>query len=107
MSAEVQPLQGQSESKKRSVLPGQVWIHGRVREVERNDKGVFTEIQSAAADEYSMPGLHEVQSKRQIGRPGEVVTVLCQCGGYRITGRNVKTGESFKATRNTLRLIEE
>lgn len=107
MSAEVQPLQGSSDVKKRSVLPGQMWIVGRINAVNRNSNGCFTTVSSAARDEYSMPGLHEVQSKNSLGRPGDDVNVLVEAGGYRKNGRNQQTGETFSIIRNTLRVVDE
>jgi len=105
MSAEVQAMP--ASEKRRSIAPGQVFLQGRIDSFTRNEKGHFTVLQTAAPDPYSMPGLHEVQSKRALGRPGDSVECLCVAGGYSKSATNRQTGESFRIIRNTLRVVEE
>lgn len=107
MSAEVQPLGQSSKSTvKVEVLPGQSLLVGRCDEVKRTENGVYTVVQTAAVDEYSMPGIHEVQSKRQFARPGEKVSVLVELAGYRRSFRG-KDGQTQQAVTNLLRLCNE
>lgn len=109
MSAAVQPLGAESSevsTNRRSLQPGQAMLVGRIAEIKRTDKGLYTVIQSAASDPYAFPGIHEVQSKRPLGRPGEDCRVVVQLGGFRRSFRD-SHGEQQSAVRNTLTAIED
>lgn len=88
------------------LKPNQAYICGRVNEVKRSENGVYTIVNSPAADSYSHPGNHEIASKALIGKPGEDVRVLVQLGGYRRSYKN-KHGETVYTVDNTLRVVEE
>lgn len=106
MSAEnVQPI-GQNPVVTPKLQPGQSYLVGRVAEVKRTEKGTYTVINSPARDSFSMPGIHEVQSNRAIGRPGEDIRVLVQLAGYKKSSRD-RDGQSQTFVHNILRAVEE
>lgn len=88
------------------LKPGQALLVGRISDVKRTDKAVYTIVQTPAPDSYSSPGNHEIMSTRMIGKPGEDVRVIVSLGGYR---RNYtdKHGERQTAVDNVLRLVDE
>lgn len=89
-----------------SLKPGQALIVGRISDVKRTEKAVYTIVQTPAPDSYSSPGNHEITSTRMIGKPGEDVRIVVNLGGYR-RGYTDKHGERQTAVDNVLRLADE
>ncbi|OQS46892.1 hypothetical protein B0T49_06950 [Chromobacterium violaceum] len=67
---------------KLSLGPNQCVVVGRIKERRAHGGHVFTTIIQPAPDEYSMPGIVEVRSKKSLGQAGDDVRQLCQCSGY-------------------------
>lgn len=108
MSAEVQPLGQSAENARRKLQPWQMVAMGRVLECKRTEKGFYTVVQSPALDAYSFPGIHEIQSKKQLGRPGDDVQVLLQASGFRGRSFQDKHGDNQPGmVRNTLIAVED
>lgn len=90
---------------------GKVLFRGKVDSFRVHEGSHYTEILTPAEDEYSRPQVIEIRSKRRLGRPGEVIEVLCRAGGYRgnlFTYTDKETGEQLKSRKvlHTFDLIE-
>lgn len=57
-------------------------IAGRIKEARKNGEFVHTVILIPAADEFSMPGVCEVSSKKRLGATGDDIQVIVDCTGY-------------------------
>lgn len=64
------------------VNPNECEIDGRIDAVDSYEGEFWTRIILPAADSFSKPGACRVRSKRQLGRPGQDVTVLCRVHGF-------------------------
>ncbi|OBU86841.1 hypothetical protein [Chromobacterium subtsugae] len=81
---------------KQALGPNQCVVLGRIKERRSHNGYIFTTIIQPAADEYSMPGIVEVRSKKSLGQVGDDVRHLCQCSGYTnkpFESRDKETGE--------------
>lgn len=84
-----------------------VLVAGKVQEVRRHEKTIFTRVIAPAADEYSKPQIVEIRSQQRIGERGDVIKQLCRLGGYEGRPFNAvdkSTGESRTARRCDLTL---
>lgn len=90
------------------VKPNQALIIGRIVSTRSSESGVHrTIINSAAPDQFSYPGKHEVSSTRRLGKPGDEIRVLCSVSGYSGKYTDKKTGEEIHTVNNALSVIEE
>lgn len=90
-----------------ALQANQAFVVGRVSEVRKTEKAVYTIVKTPAPDAYTHPGQHELVSSRIIGKPGEDVRVCVQLAGYGRTYKDKKTGDDIRTVDNTLRVIED
>ena len=57
-------------------------IEGRIEDARRTESAHYTVLRAPASDPYSYPPIYEIRSERQLGRKGDVVSVLCQLKGF-------------------------
>lgn len=88
------------------IAANEAVIRGRVGDVKRTEKAVYTDVVIPAADSYSSPATVRLVSSRLIGKPGEDVAVRVQIKGYRRKYEDQKTGETGFAVDNKLSVIE-
>ncbi|WP_162787879.1 hypothetical protein [Chromobacterium haemolyticum] len=97
---------------KPSLSANMAVVFGRIKAVRKSDDFVHTQVIQPAADEYSMPGVVEVRSRKRLGDVGQDVQVKVQCTGYygkpfdtedKVTGEIVKK----RAVINVLAAIED
>lgn len=87
-----------------SIKPGQVYLMGRIDNVERMNSLFYTRLVLPAPDSFSHPGVVLVESKDRLGQAGDDLKVLCQVGGYRNDWKN-KEGQDVKSARVTLKAL--
>ncbi|WP_199052704.1 hypothetical protein [Aquitalea sp. ASV15] len=87
-------------------------IVGRIKEARRNGEFTHTVILIPAADEFSMPGVCEISSKKRLGASGDDVQVVVDVTGYfgkSFQATDKETGERVtrRPVQNVLRAIEQ
>jgi len=82
-------------------------IRGRILEVRRTDKAVYTDVTLPAPDSYSSPQTVRIVSGRFIGKPGEDITARVFLKGYRRKYKDKDTGEDRFGNDISLSLIED
>lgn len=78
-----------------------VRVVGRINNITDGKDYVFFEIACKAVDEYSMPPVLNVSSRRSLGRVGDNIDILCHLGGYPRKGN-----QGGRFVTNTLTVIE-
>jgi hypothetical protein len=99
-----------SDAQARTV-PNRAVIAGRIKEARKNGDFVHTVILIPAADEFSMPGVCEVSSKKRLGATGDDIQVVVDCTGYfgkPFQATDKETGEkiSRRPVQNVFRALE-
>lgn len=89
------------------LTANQTIIRGRVIEVKRTDKAVYTDVVLPAPDAYSSPQNVRIISNRLICKPGEDITQRCVIKGYRRSYKDKNTGDTAYGVDMTLSAIEE
>lgn len=89
------------------LAANQAMIRGRVAEVFRSEKAVYTDVVLPAPDAYSQPQTVRIVSGRLMGKPGEDISVRVQIKGYRRKYEDKKTGEDRFAVDVALSLVED
>ncbi|OQS34738.1 MULTISPECIES: hypothetical protein [Chromobacterium] len=97
---------------KPSLSANMAVVIGRIKAVRKSDDFVHTEVIQPAPDEYSMPGVVEVRSRKRLGDIGQDVHIKVQCTGYYgkpFDSKDKVTGEIVKkrAVINVFSAIED
>lgn len=64
------------------MTPMQVFVIGRIEDVQRRDKTTYTRVITPAADAYSRPQTVSFRSTQRLGQKGEEIRQLGTLGGY-------------------------
>lgn len=67
-----------------------VWILGKIAAITDSKDYVYYEIACKAVDEYSLPPVVSVSSRRNLGRIGDEIEIQCRVGGYPRKGNNTR-----------------